>query len=187
MTQKKLYLLEFISIDVAKLCAGSAKIMRCQVIEFHPLGTIFDYIPDDVLGDPVSPCCPVTTDGPEDSSGGDRYSCQPPVYGTLDPDRHRDCADVVALANEIYDRPMPLPDLNSFLSQGCQFRPAQATAEKDRYHCDISDIKKAQSVADTLTFVDVKLDLDTPPLHSLRRVYLERLRSIAHPFDCLMN
>jgi hypothetical protein len=88
----------------------------------------------------------VTTDGPEDSSGRDRYSCQPPVYGTLDPDRHLDSADVVALANEIYDSPMPLPDLNIFLSQSCQFRPAQATAEKDRYHSDVSDIAKAQSI-----------------------------------------
>jgi hypothetical protein len=146
VAKKELDLFQLTSIYMAKLCASPPKIMRCKVVKFHSQGTILDHIPDDVLGDPISPCCPVTTDGPEDSSGGDRCRCQQPVYGTLDPDRHRDCADVVALANEIYHSPMPLPDLNIFLSQSCQSRPAQATAEKDRCHSDVSDIAKAQSI-----------------------------------------
>jgi hypothetical protein len=69
MTQKELYLLQFTSIYVAKLCAGSPKIMRCEVIELQALGTAPNHVPNDVLRDAGSPWCPVTTDGPEDWSG----------------------------------------------------------------------------------------------------------------------
>lgn len=48
MTQKELYLLQFTSICVAKLCASSPKIMRCKVIELYTLGTVPDHIPDNV-------------------------------------------------------------------------------------------------------------------------------------------
>jgi steroid delta-isomerase-like uncharacterized protein len=108
--------------DFARIECGEispSKIMRCKVVEFHSLGTVSDYIPDNVLGDSGSPRCPVTTYRPEDSSGCDRYGCQPPVHGTLNPDRHRDCANVIALADEVYDSPMSLPNLNIFLSQRC--------------------------------------------------------------------
>jgi hypothetical protein len=146
MTEKKLYLLQFTSIYVAKLGTSPPKIMRCKMIEFHSLGTVPDHIPDDVLGDARSPGCPVTTNGPEDSAGRDRHRCQPPVYGTLDPYRHGNCADVIALADEVYDRPMPLPNLNIFLPQGCQLSSAQTTAEQDRDHSDVSDIAKARAI-----------------------------------------
>jgi hypothetical protein len=51
MTEKKLYLLQFTSIDVAKLRASPPEIMRGKVIEFHSSSTISDHVPDDVLGD----------------------------------------------------------------------------------------------------------------------------------------
>jgi hypothetical protein len=35
MTEKKLYLLQFTSIYVAKLGTSPPKIMRCKMIEFH--------------------------------------------------------------------------------------------------------------------------------------------------------
>jgi hypothetical protein len=146
MTEKKLYLLQFASIYVAKLGTSTPKIMRCKMIEFHSLGTVPDHIPNDVLGDAGSPGCPVTTNGPEDSSGRDRHSCYPSINGTLDPDRHRDRANVIAPTDEVYDRPMPLPNLNIFLPQGCQLRSAQTTAEQDRYHSDVSDIPKARAI-----------------------------------------
>jgi hypothetical protein len=51
MTQKKLYLLQFTAIHMAKLGTSPPKIMRFQVIEFHSLGAVPHHIPDDVLGD----------------------------------------------------------------------------------------------------------------------------------------
>jgi hypothetical protein len=53
---------------------------------------------------------------------------------------------VIALADEVYDRPMPLPNLNIFLPQGRQLSSAQTTAEQDRYHSDVSDIAKARAI-----------------------------------------
>ena len=40
--QKKLYLLQFTAVHMAELCAGSPKIMRCEVVELQPPGTVPD-------------------------------------------------------------------------------------------------------------------------------------------------
>jgi hypothetical protein len=53
---------------------------------------------------------------------------------------------VVALADEVYDCPMALSNLNIFLPQGGQFSSAQTTAEQDRHHSYVSDIAKALTV-----------------------------------------
>ena len=44
------------------------------------------------------------TDCPEDSSARHLCNCQPPVDSTLTPDWHRNCANAIALADEIHDR-----------------------------------------------------------------------------------
>jgi hypothetical protein len=117
MAQKELNLLQFTSIYVAKLCTGPPKVMRSEVIELYTLSTVPNHIPDDVLGNPGAPGSSVPTDCPKDSSAGHWCSRQPPINCTLDPDRHRDCADVIALADEIHNSPLPLPNLDVFLSQ----------------------------------------------------------------------
>jgi hypothetical protein len=61
----------------------------------------------------------MATDCPKDSSASHRCSCQPSVYGTLNPERHRNCANVIALADEVHNGPMSLPNLDVFFSQRC--------------------------------------------------------------------
>jgi hypothetical protein len=85
---KETGLLQLTSIYMAKLCASSPKVMRCEVIQSQTLSTLSNHIPNDVLGDAGAPGSSVTTDSSKDSSRTHRCSCQPPVYGTLHPDRH---------------------------------------------------------------------------------------------------
>ena len=128
MPEKKLYLLQFAAVNVTKLCAGSPKIMRCEVVELQTQCTATDYVPDDVLGYALTPNGSVTTDRSEHSSGRDGCSCQPSVHGTLHPDRHGDGPDVVTLADEVNDRPMTLSNLYVFSAQGRQLGSAQTAA-----------------------------------------------------------
>jgi hypothetical protein len=113
--------------------------MRCEVVELQTAGTAPDHTPNEVLGETGSPRCFVTTHCPDHSSRRNRCSCQPPVHGALQPDRHGHSPDVIALADEIYDRPMTLSDLNIFHSQGGQLGSAQATTKQDRYHGGIAN------------------------------------------------
>ena len=139
-------MLQFASIHVVEFCAGPPNIMRCEVFKLEALGTVPDHIPDDILRNAASPGCPVTTDGPEDKYGRHRCSCQPSVHSTLHPKRHWNCANVVAFANKVYDRPVTLSDLNILLPEGCQLCPAQTTAEQDRYHGDVANVAKVFTV-----------------------------------------
>jgi hypothetical protein len=60
---------------------------------------------------------PVTTDCPENSSGYNRCSSEPSIDSTLNPDWHRNCANMIALADKIHNSPMSLPNLNIFFSK----------------------------------------------------------------------
>jgi hypothetical protein len=99
VTEKKLYLLQFAAVHMAELCAGSPKVVRCEVVELQTQCTAPDYVPDNVFGYAVTPDGSVTTDCPEYSSRRDGCSCQPSVYGILHPAGHGNGADVVALAD----------------------------------------------------------------------------------------
>jgi hypothetical protein len=55
MPQKELDLLQFPSVYVAQLRAGPPKIVRGEVIELNPLGTVSNYIPDYILRDSSTP------------------------------------------------------------------------------------------------------------------------------------
>jgi aryl-alcohol dehydrogenase-like predicted oxidoreductase len=51
-----------------------------------------------------------------------------------------------ALADEVHNSPMSLPNLDVFFSQRCYFGSSKTTAEQDRYHSDVSDAAKAFTV-----------------------------------------
>ncbi len=99
MTEKKLDLLQFAAVHMAELCAGLPKIVRREVVELQTPCTAPDCVPDDVLRNAGTPDGSVTTDRPEYSPLRDGCSCQPSVYGILNPAGHANGADVVALAN----------------------------------------------------------------------------------------
>jgi hypothetical protein len=50
MAEKELDLFEFSSGSVAEARTGSAKIMRCEMVEADSLGISFDRVPDNVGG-----------------------------------------------------------------------------------------------------------------------------------------
>ena len=50
MPEKKLDLLQFATVHMAEICAGSSKIMRCELINLQAQYTAPDYAPDDVFG-----------------------------------------------------------------------------------------------------------------------------------------
>ena len=99
VTEKKLYLLQFAAVHMAELCAGSPKVVRCDVVELQTQCTAPDYVPDDVFGYAVTPDGSVTTDCPEYSSRRDGCSGQPSINGILHPAGHGNGANVVALAD----------------------------------------------------------------------------------------
>jgi hypothetical protein len=55
MTEQKLNLLKFTATVVAQLRAGSAEIMRCNVLQASFLAAGSNHVPDNVLRDPPRP------------------------------------------------------------------------------------------------------------------------------------
>ena len=62
VTEKKLYLLQFAAVHMTELCAGSPKVVRCEVVELQTQCTAPDDIPEHVLGNAVTPGGSVTAD-----------------------------------------------------------------------------------------------------------------------------
>jgi hypothetical protein len=65
VTEQKLNLFEFASSAVAEPSAGTAKIMRRQVIHSDPLGISLYCVPNNVRSDPMTQFGPVSPDFPE--------------------------------------------------------------------------------------------------------------------------
>jgi hypothetical protein len=118
MPEEELDLFDFATCSVAQLCTGSAQIVWCEVIQLRPFGTPPNHVPDDVLGNAFSPGCSVTAHGPEDAASADLGHQHPTIDRFLDPDGHGHGPDMPALANQVDNGPMPLPDLQVFHYQG---------------------------------------------------------------------
>ena len=59
MAEKELDLFQFPTIDMAELCAGSPKIVWSEMVQLHPLSAPSNDVPNDILGDPFTPRCPM--------------------------------------------------------------------------------------------------------------------------------
>jgi hypothetical protein len=55
MAEKELNLFQLPAIDMAEFCAGSPKIVRSEMVQLHPLSAPPNNIPNDILGDPLTP------------------------------------------------------------------------------------------------------------------------------------
>jgi len=108
------------AVYMAQFCARSAKIMRSQVIQLHPFGTSPDHIPYDILRDAFAPRRSVTADRPKDPTSGDFGRDHPTIPRLFNPVGHRYSANVAALADQIHNGPMSLPDLLVLYFQGGQ-------------------------------------------------------------------
>jgi len=60
----------------------------------------------------------MTANGPEDTASTDLGCVHPTIDRFLDPDGHGNSPDVAALADQVDNGPMSLPDLQVFHFQG---------------------------------------------------------------------
>lgn len=77
--------------------------------------------------------------GSEDSSRGHLCRFPPSIDRFLDPRGHRNCPNVTSLANQIHDRPMPLPDLQVLHCKRRELGTAQSAADKYGNHRKITE------------------------------------------------
>ena len=99
MTKQELNLFQFAAIHVAELGAGSPKIVWSEMVQLNPLSDPSDDVPDDVLGDSLTPRRPMTANGAEDSPGGHFRRFFPLIDCILDPSGHGNGTDMTAFAD----------------------------------------------------------------------------------------
>ena len=99
MPQEELDLFDFATRGVAQLCAGSAQIVWCNMIQLRPFGTPPNHVPDDVLGNTFSPGRSVTAHGPENAASADLGCNHPTVDRLLNPDGHGYGPNMPAIAD----------------------------------------------------------------------------------------
>jgi hypothetical protein len=96
---------------MAELSAGSAEVVRSKVNELRLVGAPPNHVPDDVFGQSSAPRCSMTAHCSEDPARCDFGGRRPAIHGGFHPSRHRNSPDVAALADQVYDGPVPLPYL----------------------------------------------------------------------------
>jgi hypothetical protein len=69
MPQQELDLLQFATVAVAQLRAGSPQVMRCNMFQARSLAATLDYVPHDILRDAFPPYLSRLGDGAKDYSG----------------------------------------------------------------------------------------------------------------------
>jgi len=123
MAEKELNLFQFPAIDMAEFCAGSPKIVWSEMVQLHPLSAPSNDVPNDILGDSLTPRRPMAAHRAENSARRYLRQISPSIDCLLDPSRHRNRTDMTAFANQVYDGPMSLPDLQILNSKSKEFGP----------------------------------------------------------------
>src|ERR1700756_5044715 len=103
---------------MAQLCTGPAQIMWSEVIQLRPFGTPPYDVPDDVVGDAFSPGRSMSADRPEDPALANLGRVDPTIDRLLNPHGHGHSSHTAALANQVDDGPVSLPDRHVFEFQG---------------------------------------------------------------------
>jgi hypothetical protein len=134
MPQQELNLLKFSTARVAQLRAGSAQVMRRNMLQARSLAATLDHVPHYILRDAFSPHLSRPGDGPKDPSLRDPGCSCPLIEGYFDPLWNGHGADVSALAHKVHYRPVPLAHLYLIQLQADQFRSAKATPEQHGQH-----------------------------------------------------
>jgi hypothetical protein len=142
MAEKELNLFQFPAIDMAEFCGGSPKIVGSKMVQLHPLTAPSNDVPNNILGDPLTPRRSMAAHRTENPAR--RYICQisPSIDCLLDPSRHRNRTDMTAFANQVYDGPMSLPNLQMLNGKSREFGPTQSAAHEHGNHCEIANTAK---------------------------------------------
>jgi hypothetical protein len=68
MAEKELNLFQFPTIDMAEFCTGSPEIVWSEMVQLNLFGAPPNDVPNDILGDPLTPRRPMATHRTEDSA-----------------------------------------------------------------------------------------------------------------------
>src|SRR6266849_8352631 len=109
MPQQELNLLQLATAAVAQLRTGSPQIMRCNMLQARSLAATLDYVPHDILRDAFPPYLSRSGNCSKDPSLRDPGCYCPLIECHFHPFWNGHGADVAALADQIYHRPVPLP------------------------------------------------------------------------------
>jgi hypothetical protein len=142
MAEKELNLFQFPAIDMAEFCAGSPKIVWSEMVQLHPLSAPPNDVPNDILGDPLTPRRSMAAHRAENPARRYLRQISPSIDCLLDPSRHRNSTDMTAFANQVYDGPMSLPNLQILYAKSREFGPTQSAAYEHGNHCEIADTAK---------------------------------------------
>jgi hypothetical protein len=127
MAGQKLDLFEFASASMAEARAAATKIVRCQIAYAGLIGATFDRIPDYVGCHPSILSRSVLQNPSEHFPLLHARMAQPDIYKPLAPIRHRHRSNPSALALQIDNGPVALPQLQLIIAPGprnrsyCQF------------------------------------------------------------------
>jgi len=134
MPQQELNLLKLSAVRVAQLRTRSPEIMRRNMLQARSLAATLDYVPHDILRDAFSPHLSRSGNCSKDPSLRDLRCYYPLIECRFDPLWNGHRADVAALADQIYHRPVPLAHLDFIQLQAHEFRSAKTTTKQQGQH-----------------------------------------------------
>src|SRR6266478_2722872 len=108
MPQQELNLLQLATATVAQFRAGSPQVMRRNMLQARSLAATLDYVPHDILRDAFSPHLSRPGNCSKDPSLRHPGCYYPLIECRFDPLWNGHRADVAALADQVYQRPVPL-------------------------------------------------------------------------------
>ena len=134
MPQQELDLLQFATVAVAQLRAGSPQVMRCDMLQACSLAATLDHVPHDILRDAFSPHLSRPGNGSKDPSLRHPGCYDPLIEGRFDPLWNGYGSYVAALADQVYNRAVSLAHLDFIQLQAHKFRSAKTTTKKQGQH-----------------------------------------------------
>jgi hypothetical protein len=121
MAKKKLDLIQFAARIPTEPCAGSSQVVRCKGRDTDCRGGRPYYMPYSLFADALPEHAPRAADPAKDLPAIDGSRMQPAEQLRMYPVRHRDRANVSALADEIDDGPVVFSLLQVLNPQGYGF------------------------------------------------------------------
>ena len=134
MPQQELNLLQLATATVAQFRAGSPQVMRRNMLQARSLAATLDYVPHDILRDAFPPHLSRPGNCSKDPSLRHPGCYYPLIECRFDPLWNGHRADVAALADQVYHRPVPLAHLDFIQLQAHKFRSAKTTTEQHGQH-----------------------------------------------------
>src|SRR5207247_7598668 len=108
--------------------------MRCNMLQARSLAASLHDVPHNILRNAFSPYLARPGDGSEDPSLRDPGCYYPLIECRFDPWWNGHRADVAALADQVYHRPVPLAHLDFIQLQAHKFRSAKTTTKQQGQH-----------------------------------------------------